>query len=219
LRDENAEDRAVLDHYLTTTRSVRRRLDLTRPVPRELILECIAISEQAPVGSNQDSRWHWVVVDEPERKAVIADVYRESWAAYAGRTDPARLDDRGRRTLTAGAFVADHLHEVPALVIPCVRRHRTARGPGQTMVHAYATSVYGSIFPAVWSFCLALRARGVGSSLTTMHLYGADRVAELLAIPEGFLQACLLPIGYYTGEEFRPVPRPAPEEITGFNHW
>ncbi len=212
-------DQAAADHLLTTTRSVRRRLDLTRPVARELLLECISIAEQAPVGSNQVSRWRWLVIDEPELKAEVAAVYQAAWAPYAERWDPSALDDRARRTMAAAAFVADHLAEVPALVIPCVRRHRSTPDPAGPMPHAAATSVYGSIYPSIWSFCLALRARGLGSSITTMHLHHADRVADLLGIPDDWLQACLLPVGYYTGETFRPVPRPAPEAITGFNAW
>ena len=210
------EKREILDHYLTTTRSVRKRLDLTRPVPRELLLECIAISEQAPVGSNQVSRWRWIVVDDPDKKQVIADIYREAWSHYTDRAENQDLPDAARRTLESASFVAEHLHEVPALVIPCVRRSKRS---GDPMPHAAATSVYGSIFPSIWSFCLALRARGLGSSITTMHLMGEDRVAELLGIREGFLQTCLLPVAYYTGETFQPVARPAPEEITSFNHW
>ena len=212
-------DRVAADHLLTTTRSVRRRLDLTRPVPREVLLECIGIAEQAPVGSNQISRVRWLVVDDPDLKSGVADVYHEAWAPYAGRFDPGALDDRARRTIDAAAFIAEHLAEVPALVIPCVRRHRTVPDPAVAMPHAPASSVYGSVYPAVWSFCLALRSRGLGSSITTLHLYGADRVAALLGVPDTFLQACLLPVGYYTGDTFRPVPRPDPATITGFNGW
>jgi nitroreductase len=209
----------VLDYFLTTTRSVRSRLDLTRPVPREVVLECIAISEQAPIGSNDASRWRWVVVDDPDEKAALAEVYRAIWGPYAARAGEGGLDDRARRTLASAAFVADHLDEIPALVIPCLRRHRWPPKVDGTLIHAVATGLYGSIFPAIWSFCLALRARGIGSSITTLHLAAADEVADRLGIPERFMQICLLPIGYYTGEGFRPVARPAPEEITGFNGW
>ncbi|HEY8061136.1 MAG TPA: nitroreductase family protein [Acidimicrobiales bacterium] len=212
-------DRVAADLLLTTTRSVRRRLDLTRPVPREVLLECIGIAEQAPVGSNEVSRWHWLVVDDPDLKAQVAAVYQEAWAPYTARFDPSRLDERAQRTMAAAAFVADHMAEVPALVIPCVRRHRSSTDPAVAMPHPAAVSVYGSIFPSIWSFCLALRTRGLGSSITTMHLHGANRVAALLGVPDTFLQACLLPVGYYTGETFRPVPRPDPATITGFNGW
>ena len=212
-------DRAAVDHVLTTTRSVRRRLDLTRPVPRELLLECIGIAEQAPVGSNQVSRWRWLVIDDPDLKTEIAHSYRQAWDGYAGRWDPSGLDERARRTMAAAAFVAEHLAEVPALVLPCVRRHRSSTGPDEPMPHAAATSVYGSVYPSIWSFCLALRARGVGSSITTMHLHDADRIAGLLGIPEDFLQVCLLPVGFHTGDTFHPVPRPDPATITGFNAW
>ena len=204
---------------MTTTRSVRRRLDLARPVPRDLLLDCIAVAEQAPVGSNQVSRWRWVVIDDPALKAEIAKVYQASWAPYAERWDPGSLDDRARRTMAAAAFVADHLAEVPALVLPCIRRHRSAPHDGDPMTHAATTSVFGSIYPSIWSFCLAARARGLGSSITTMHLHDADRVAALLGIPDTHLQVCLLPVGFYTGETFRPVPRPDATEITGFNGW
>jgi len=209
----------VVDHLLTTTRSVRTRLDLGRPVPRQVLLDCLAVAEQAPVGSNQTSRWRWVVVDDPALKAPIAEIYRRAWGSYVDRFDPGRLDERARRNLAAAAHVADHLHEVPALVIPCIRRHRSTPDPATPMPHPAATSVYGSIYPSVWSFCLALRARGLGSSITTMHLHGADEVAALLGIPDDFLQVCLLPVAYYTGDTFRPVPRPAPEELCGFNGW
>jgi nitroreductase len=212
-------EQEVVDHLLTTTRSVRRRLDLTRPVPREVLLECIAVSEQAPIGSNDTSRWRWVVVDDPATRAEIAALYRGVWDEYAEGAARTEMDERAHRTLGSAAFLAEHLHEIPALVIPCLRRHRWPARVDANLIHTVATGLYGSIYPAIWSFCVALRARGIGSSLTTLHLNRADEVAEVLGIPDRFMQICLLPVGYYTGETFRPVDRPPPEEITGFNGW
>jgi len=205
------------DELLTTTRAVRRRLDLTRPVPREVILDAIRVSEQAPVGSNQVSRWRWLVVTDAETRATLAEIYRRAWQPYVEAVPVDELEGQVRRTFESGVFLADHIHEVPVHVVPCVRRSRRA-GPGP-MPNAVAASVYGSIFPSIWSFCLALRARGVGSSITTMHLGSEDEVAQLLGIPEDFLQVALLPVAYYTGDNFRPAVRPPPEEITWFERW
>ncbi len=212
-------EQEVVDEVLTTTRSVRQRLDLTRPVSRDVVLECIAISEQAPIGSNDASRWRWIVVDDPDTKVAIAEVYRELWGPYAARAAEGGLEGRAGRTLSSATFVAEHLHEIPVLVIPCVRRHRWPPKVDGTLIHAVATGLYGSMYPAIWSFCLALRVRGIGSSITTLHLGAAERVAELLGVPDRFMQVCLLPLAYYTGEGFRPVDRPPPEEITSFNGW
>ena len=69
------------EELLTTTRSVRRRLDFERPVPRELLLECLRIAVQAPTGSNRQG-WQWVFVTDAVKKKRIGELYQESWYAY-----------------------------------------------------------------------------------------------------------------------------------------
>jgi nitroreductase len=204
------------DLLLSTTRAVRKRLDLTKPVPREVILDCIRLSQQAPTGSNAQT-WRWLCVTEPKLKQEIARIYREGGAQYLelARARAAEGGDAQTQRVYDSAFwLIDHLAEVPVMAIPCVIGRPPAGAP--PVAHA---SVYGSIFPAVWSFQLALRARGLGSVLTTLHLFKEQEVAKLLGIPEGVAQAALLPVAYTKGTDFKPASRPAPETITSWNRW
>jgi nitroreductase len=206
------------DELLTTTRSVRRRLDLARAVPRELILECIAIATQAPTGSNRQ-QWQWLVVTDAETKRFIGDRYREAWYAYAASGRPDYPPDDPRRAqqprlVTSARYLADHMGEVPAMVIPCIE----GRVEGQPNVAI--AGLYGSIVPAAWSFMLAARARGLGSAYTTLHLTYEREVAERLGIPfERYTQAALLPVAYHTGGAFRPAERLAPDKIVHWERW
>jgi len=199
------------DRLLSTTRSVRRRLDLERPVPEELILDCIDLAEQAPTGGNQPSR-RWLVIRDPRVKAKLADLYREaggSWlseraSALAGSGDPRE------RAARSGGYLADHLHEVPALVLVTIYGEHDGSGrPG----------LFDSVIQAAWSFCLAARARGLGTAWTTLHLGEADAVAELLEIPEGVTQVVLLPVAFSIGDDFSIVDRRPAREITWFDKW
>jgi nitroreductase len=199
------------DRLLSTTRSVRRRLDLERPVPEELILDCIDLAEQAPTGGNQPSR-RWLVIRDPRVKAKLADLYREaggSWlseraSALAGSGDPRE------RAARSGGHLADHLHEVPALVLVTIYGEHDGSGrPG----------LFDSVIQAAWSFCLAARARGLGTAWTTLHLGEADAVAELLEIPEGVTQVVLLPVAFSIGDDFSIVDRRPAREITWFDKW
>ena len=197
------------DKLLTTTRAVRKRLDLTRPVPRELIAECLELAIQAPTGGNTQ-RWRWVVVDDPEKKAALADMYRAGWRPYLEASKAQRADaglDPETRVSDSADYLADHLHEVPAMLIPCLLDR--GDGPGY----------WGSVIPAVWSFMLAARSRGLGTALTTIHLFKEREAAELLGIPETVSQAALVPIGYYTGDDFKPAKRRPAAEITYWNSW
>jgi nitroreductase len=206
------------DELLTTTRSVRRRLDLQRPVPRELILQCIEIATQAPTGSNRQ-QWHWLLVTDEAKRRFIGERYRESWYAYAGagrptydETDPRR--EQQPRVVNSARHLADHMGEVPALVIACIEG-RIEGQPNLAMA-----GFYGSIIPAVWSFMLAARARGLGTAYTTLHLKYEREVAEVLGIPfESVTQAALLPVAYYTGERFRPAERVPLERIVHWDSW
>ena len=208
-------DLSVTDKLLSTTRAVRKRLDLERPVPREVILECIALSQQAPTGSNSQT-WRWLVVTDPEKKKAIADIYKEGGSSYLemARANLEKSDAQTQRVYDSAFWLMDHLHEVPVHVIPCV-----VGRPPEGAPNIMAASVYGSIFTAVWSFQLALRSRGLGSTLTTLHLFKEDEVAKLLGIPEGVAQVALLPVGYTKGTDFKVASRPAPETITSFDTW
>jgi len=206
------------DELLTTTRSVRRRLDLQRPVPRELIVDCIQVATQAPTGGNRQ-QWHWLVVTDPEKRRFIGERYRESWYAYAseGRPtyepgDPRRKQLKG--VVTSARYLADHMGEVPALVIAGIEGRVDGRD------NLDIAGLYGSIVPAVWSFMLAARLRGLGSSYTTLHIKYEREIAEQLQIPfERITQAALLPVAYYTGDTFRAAERISLERIVHWDRW
>jgi nitroreductase len=206
-------DLDTVDRLLTTTKQVRRRLDLTRPVPLDLILECIDLANHAPMGGNLE-RNRWLVVDDPDTKAAIAERYAEVGRPYLERNDAVALDDRTRRVIESAQFLIDHLADAPALVI-AMRLDRLA--PDATV--ADESGYYGSVIPGVWSFQLAARARGLGSAWTTFHLVHEAEIAELLGIPASVTQVALLPVGYYTGDDFSPAPRRPAHEITYLNRW
>jgi nitroreductase len=200
-------DLGSVDRLLTTTRAVRRRLDLGRPVPRDVVLECLQLAIQAPTGSNAQL-WRWVVVEDAGLRAAVADLYRNPPSAPRGPGEAQpELTPQQRRVMDSAFYLRDHLHEVPLLVIPCTEDKGGAAG--------WAPSIY----PAVWSFMLALRSRGLGSCITTVHLNREAEAARLLGVPDGFVQACLLPVAYFTGETFRPAARRPAEEITYWDRW
>ena len=208
-------DAAAVDELLTTTRAVRKRIDLDRPVEPQVLLDCIRLACQAPSGGNAQ-RWRWVVVADPDKKEQVAKRYAESFAAYiAPRKAALRPDDvRGRRMVESASHLADHMAEMPLLVIPCTLDQLPPEPTSEELA-----SLYGGIFPAVWSFQLALRSRGLGSALTTLHLPYEREVGELLGIPETVTQVALLPVGYFTGTSFRPAPRRPAEELTYWDTW
>ena len=201
-------DLDTVDKLLTTTRAVRKRLDLTRPVELDVVMECLDLALQAPTGSNQQT-WRWIVVTDPAVRVALADLYRNLPADRA----PTRLgsvpppEEQQARVSDSAGYLMQHLHEVPVLVVPCVEDVGGAAG--------WAPSIY----PAVWSFMLALRSRGLGSVLTTVHLYRSAEAAALLGMPDGFVQSCLLPVAYFTGDDFRPADRRPVEEVTFVDHW
>src|SRR5437867_2473483 len=205
---------------ISTTRSVRKRLDLLRPVEPAVIERAIEIALQAPTGSNSQG-WHFVVVTDPEKRAGLADLYRRAFAAYTSGDMPGRPplppdDPRARqlpRILDSATYLAEHLHEVPVHVVPCVEGRVESAG-----VLAQA-SIYGSILPAVWSLMLALRARGLGSAWTTLHLMFEQDAAKLLGIPETITQTALLPVAYFTGTDFKPAKRLPPRDHIHWNTW
>jgi len=206
-------DLETVDRLLATTRAVRRRLDLARPVPRDVILRCIELSQQAPTASNRQD-WRWVVVTDPGLRRELGAIYgrgRKAIERYVA--GDAELAPQSRRVFDSATWLLDHLAEVPALVLPCLARRPSGTSP------ALMASVYGSIFPAVWSFQLALRSRGLGSALTTLHLAWEADVAALLGIPETAMQVALLPVAWTRGTGFRAARRPPADSITGFDRW
>jgi nitroreductase len=206
---------AETDRLLSTTRAVRKRLDLKRPVERSVILDCIRLSMQAPTGSNSQS-WRWMVVTDAGKRAELARIYREVGDQYLemARKNVPTGDAQTKRVYDSAFWLKDHLQEVPVHVIPCV----VGRVPPSAPIGMYA-SVFGSIFPAIWSFQLALRSRGLGSALTTLHLFREQESAKILGIPENVMQVALLPVGYTKGTDFKVTERPAPETITSFDSW
>jgi nitroreductase len=206
------------DELLTTTRAVRQRLDLTRPVPREVVEECLRLAFQAPTGSNTQ-HWGWVVVDDPATRAAMADLYRAGLHDH-GRRDRSNEPEVDRSTAAAGRmsqsvqYLVEHLQQVPVLLVPTI----------DTRYHGDSSfalaSRWGSILPAVWSFMLALRSRGLGSAWTTLHLYREREMAELLGIPhDEHTQVGLFPVAYTIGEDFRPADRTASESRIFWNRW
>lgn len=206
-------DLSETDRLLSTTRAVRKRLDLDRPVEREVILDCIRLAQQAPTPSNTQG-WRWLVIDDPEKRVELARIYREVGEKFlpAGRQMYAD-NAQTQRVYDSAEYLLEVLHRVPVHVIPCVEQ------PFDGSSNAAAASLYGAILPAVWSFQLALRSRGLGSTLTTIHLFRAGEVAKLLGIPDDVTQVALLPVAYTVGSDFKPARRPAPESITHWNHW
>lgn len=205
-------DLSITDRLLATTRSVRRRLDLQRPVDPAVVLECLRLAVQAPTASNMQ-HWRWMVVTDPAKRAGLADLYRTAGLDYLRQQAAGGPTGQTQRVYESAVYLAEHLHEVPVHVIPCL----TGRADGTPNV--VAASFYGSILPATWSFVLALRARGLGAAWTTLHLVKEKEAAALLGIPDDVTQVALLPVAHTVGTDFRPADRPPVEDITSWDTW
>ncbi len=209
-------DLGMTDELLATTRAVRKRLDLQRKVPRPVIEACLELAIQAPTGGNRQS-WRWTVIDDKEQRAALADICRQS---EQGRfsSSQARAMEAGdlqtSRVYAGASELMEYLQDVPVFLIPCIEGR-----PAADTSPAHWVAMMGSIFPAIWSFQLALRARGLGSVLTTVHLFEEQRVAELLGIPDDVMQIALLPIAYTIGTDFKRARRKPAASITHWNHW
>jgi nitroreductase len=211
-----------VDRLLTTTKAVRRRLDLSRPVSRDVIVECIGLAGYAPNASN-GQEWRWVVVDDPELRARVGEQYRRTLVPPVTKMLEAKIavgDEAGARISRSILYLADRMGEVPVLVLPCydkaagLHRYQSLLGAAYPGSAAMDASKYASIYPAVWSFQLALRSRGLASVLTTAHQSDQPAMAEILDIPLDWDQTCLIPVAYPTGDDFVPSPRrPAEESI------
>ncbi|MBO1755277.1 nitroreductase family protein [Allobranchiibius sp. CTAmp26] len=213
--------RSPLDplELLTTTRAVRKRLDLTRPVPLDLIKQCLTIALQGPSGSNRQ-HWHWVVVTDPAQKSAIGDLYRravQQYAASAGFAGNLAEDDTERsrvqhRVGDSVLHLGEVLRDVPAMLIPCI-------DTGGPLPEGNQADIWGSVLPAAWSFMLAARAHGLGTAWTTLHLDYEREVADILGLPDGVHQAMLTPIAYYTGTSFQPAPREPVDDVLHVDRW
>jgi nitroreductase len=206
-------DLASVDHILTTTRSVRKRLDLKRPVEPEIIERCLEIAVQAPTGGNV-CRYHFMVVADAVKKKAIGDWYKQAFAiAY---TEPVLAERRKThaRDVASWTYLVEHLGEVPLLIIPCL----DGRLEGDLSPQRVA-GFYGNILPAAWSLMLALRARGLGSAWTTLALRHEQDIARLLDMPANVTPAALLPVAYFTGDDFHPAKRVPATERTYWDTW
>jgi nitroreductase len=211
----------TIDKLLTTTRSVRRRLDFERPVEAAVIRGCLEIAIQAPTGGNSQG-WRFMIVSDPQKKARIGELYHESFLIYARAREeqsaaagdrPQRDQEQRLRVAKSAVYLAKRMGKVPLMIIPCIAGRVEER---DVMAQA---SLYGSILPATWSLMLALRARGLGSAYTTLHLRYEKEIAALLDIPGSFTQAALLPVAYFSGEDFKPAKRIPAAELTYWNTW
>jgi nitroreductase len=208
------------DELLSTTRAVRKRLDLTRPVDPALVDECLELAVQAPTGSNSQG-WHFVVITDPELRAEIGRYYKSGWDAVYGdaganeqraAADP-ELADTTRRVTESAQYLADHMAEVPVMVLACLWGRTDGAPP------AMQAGVWGSLFPAVWNFCLAARARGLGTCWTSLHLMHEREVAELLGLPDNVMQGALIPVAHTLGTDFKPGPRRDMDRIVHRDRW
>ena len=200
-------DLSQVDALLSTTRAVRKRLDFDRDVPDDVLLECLQLAVQAPTGSNRQG-WRWLIVRDPAKKAALAEMYNRAGGDYlrnaAAEADPGTQIGR---VMDSATFLAENMARVPVMVIPMIVGRIDDGVNG-------APGLFGSIIPAMWSFQLALRSRGLGSCYTTIHLRFEAEAAELLGIPPHMTQAGLLPVGYTKGTDFKPADRPPVSEIT-----
>jgi len=194
----------VIDEVLSTARSVRRKLDFARPLEREVLFDCIDVAVQAPTGIIGEN-WRFVVVDQADQKHAIATLYREVLLAL--------LQARDMPIKPTHQALMDRLHEIPAMIFVCAEGH-----PMEDSVASHV-AYYGSILPAAWSLMLALRARGIGSTWTTLLSSKQDEVAQVLGMPADTLQTVMLPVGYTKGAVMKRAQRRPAQEVTYWNRW
>ncbi|HVM65619.1 MAG TPA: nitroreductase family protein [Acidimicrobiales bacterium] len=205
------------EQVLTTTRAVRRRLDLERPVEREVVEACLRIAFQAPNGSDQQT-WGWVVVDDRGTKVAMAGIYRAALADYVARprtpSDPRPPSTPKQQRMAASVmYLTEHFEDVPVLLVPTFHGRAEERGV------FWQASRWGSIAPGVWSFMLALRLHGLGSAWTTLHLLREREMGELLGIPDTETQAGMFPVAYTIGTDFKVADRSLSEARIRWDHW
>jgi nitroreductase len=196
------------DRLLTTTRAVRRRLDLTRPVALDTVKECLRVALQAPSGGNAQ-RWRWIVVTDPAQRAAVGRWHTRAWQEHL----LPRRDAYPAAMVESAAHLARHIADVPVLVIPCLELESAALPEGSQ------AGLWGSLLPAAWSYMLAARAQGLGTAWTTVHLAYEREVADVLGLPDNVRQGALIPTAHTLGTEFRPARRRALEEVLHVDRW
>ncbi len=214
------------NQLLSTTRAVRKRLDFDRPVPKEVIKECMEMAVQAPSGSNAQG-WQFVFVTDPDKKAKIGDYYKQAFTPY--RDSPMAIHTLHKeskdesltasqsRSASSADYLAENMGRAPVLMIPCIAGRTDAEPMNTAPIQA---AIFGSVIPAAWSFMLAARARGIGTAWTTLHLNFEKEIAELIGIPyDQFMQVALIPVAYTKGTDFKPAYRPPVENIMHFDTW
>ena len=209
------------DELLTTTRAVRKRLDFDKPVPLDVVRECIGIATQAPTGSNQQG-WQWLIVTDGAKRAALGEMYQRAFELYrsmpfyAGSIttgDPVR-DATQQRVASSAEYLAEHMSEAPVLLVPCIT------GRADNVPSMMSAGLWGSLFPAVWSFCLAARARGLGTTWTSLHLMFEEEAAGVLGVPFAEVsQGALIPVAYTKGTDFKPGPRQDLDAIIHVDSW
>ena len=200
----NQDEIDLIDQVLSTARSVRRRLDFDKPIPRPVLLECINVAVQAPTGIAGEN-WRFLIVDSAAQKAAIAKIYSEILVNL--------MADRGMPMKPTHKALIDRLHEIPAMIFVCVDGQPLGETVGSHV------SYYGSILPAAWSLMLALRARGLGATWTTLLSAEQDAVKRILGMPEDALQTVMLPVGYTKGAVLKRAERLPAEKVTFANSW
>lgn len=211
------------DELLSTTRAVRKRLDLDRPVPDDIVRECVQLAMQSPAGSNNPTM-QFVVVRDAQKRAAIGEIYRECYRMYQGwdgiyigsiEKGSAEANEQQARSASSADFLGDRMGDAPVLVIPCNVGMRADGVPA-----LMSANLFGNVLPAMWSFMLAARARGLGTCWTTLHLIRERDVADVLGIPfDSVQQACLSPLAYTVGTDFRPAARPPADTIIRWDGW
>lgn len=214
------------DELLSTTRAVRKRLDFEKPVPEDVIRECMELAVQAPSGSNAQG-WQFVFVTDADKKAKIGEIYRQAFSVYRDMpiaihklnmdSDDMSLTESQSRSASSADFLAENMGRAPVLFIPCIAGRTDS--PETSNIIAQ-TGTLGSIIPAAWNFMLAARARGLGTAWTTLHLMQEKDVADIIGIPyDDYMQVALIPIAYTKGTSFKPAYRPPVETVMHFNSW
>lgn len=207
------------DQLLSTTRSVRKRLDLDKPVPMDVVRECLEVALQAPSGSNQQN-WHWLVVTDPDKRKAIGEYYAESFGAYRNSPQYATNHSSGDadrqatqgRVASSAEYLAEHMGDAPVLVIGAIKASADLPASNQA-------GLWGSLLPAAWSLQLALRARGLGSAWTTLHLKYEKEISALLGVPDDVRHGVLLPVAWTKGTDFKPAPRQPLDEVLHVDGW
>ena len=210
------------DQMLATTRSVRRRLDLGRDVPAEVLRECLELGLQAPTGSLRQD-WHFVVSNDRAQCRAVGEVYRRIWLGMVSEDTVAKVaakepDPEARaayvRMMGSARYLAEHFPEVPALLVPCIDG-RLDGAPATLQALKW-----GSVIQATWSFMLAARARGLGTCWTTIHLSAEEEIAAILGIPFAAVQqVALIPVAYTLGTDFKAGQRKPFDQFVHWNGW